>query len=494
MSSTLSSETSTETLTETLTVIAASVATPGEENAKEIEDDLVEEEGSLGKLSGKKNLVVDDREHLNVIFIGHVDAGKSTLSGSILFQSGQVDTRMIEKFKREAKAHHLESWFLAYIMDTNEEERAKGKTVEVGRAFFETSNRRFTILDAPGHKGYVTNMIQGACQADIGVLVISARKGEFETGFEKSGQTREHALLAKTLGVRHLIVAVNKMDDPLVNWSKERYDEIVSKVSPFLKNCGYNIKKGVYFLPCSALNGHFVKDKTPCPFYDGPSIFDLLNELSVPRDSAGPLRIPVIAKYVERGLVSMGKVESGTITTGQDVVVMPIHRNCKVEKIFVNEDTEIPYARSGENICIRLKGIQEEEIQRGFVICDSKTPCPAVTRFQAQLVIIDLPESRPIMSAGYECVLHIHTAEEECVIDKIVAELGKEKTSVPPRFVRSGSTSIVNVRLKHNTCIEKYDLMQQMGRFTLRDEAKTIAIGKVIGLPASVAVSSSSMK
>ena len=164
----------------------------------------------------------DPREHLNIVFIGHVDAGKSTLSGNILYLTDNVDKRTIEKYEREAKDRNRESWFLAFIMDTNEEERAKGKTVEVGRAYFVTQEKRYTILDAPGHKNYVPNMIMGASQADVGVLVISARKGEFEAGFDRGGQTREHAMLCKTLGISYLIVAINKMDDPTVNWSIER--------------------------------------------------------------------------------------------------------------------------------------------------------------------------------------------------------------------------------------------------------------------------------
>lgn len=200
---------------------------------------------------------VDDeknkKRHLNVVFIGHVDAGKSTIGGQILYLSGQVDERTIQKYEKEAKDKSRESWYMAYIMDTNEEERAKGKTVEVGRAHFETETTRFTILDAPGHKSYVPNMIMGASQADIGVLVISARKGEFETGYERGGQTREHVQLAKTLGVTKLLVVVNKMDDPTVNWSKERYDEIESKMVPFLKSSGYNVKKDIQFLPISGL-------------------------------------------------------------------------------------------------------------------------------------------------------------------------------------------------------------------------------------------------
>lgn len=184
------------------------------------------------------------KEHVNVIFLGHVDAGKSTLGGSILYATGMVDERTMEKYKRDAKEAGRETWYLSWALDLTKEERAKGKTVEVGKGFFETEKRRYTILDAPGHKTFVPNMIGGASQADIGVLVISARKGEYETGFEKGGQTREHAVLAKTQGVNKLIVAVNKMDDPTVEWSEERYKECTTKLAIFLKGVGYNPKTG----------------------------------------------------------------------------------------------------------------------------------------------------------------------------------------------------------------------------------------------------------
>ncbi|PON82306.1 Transcription factor, GTP-binding domain containing protein [Trema orientale] len=237
---------------------------------------------------------ISKKRHLNVVFIGHVDAGKSTTGGQILFLSGQVDDRTIQKYEKEAKDKSRESWYMAYIMDTNEEERVKGKTVEVGRAHFETETTRFTILDAPGHKSYVPNMISGASQADIGVLVISARKGEFETGYERGGQTREHVQLAKTLGVSKLLVVVNKMDDPTVNWSKERYDEIESKMLPFLKSSGYNVKKDVLFLPISGLLGSNMKtrmDKKLCPWWNGPCLFEALDAIEVPpRDPKGPFR------------------------------------------------------------------------------------------------------------------------------------------------------------------------------------------------------------
>eukprot|EP00879_Flechtneria_rotunda_P005910 GHRR01006216.1.p1 GENE.GHRR01006216.1~~GHRR01006216.1.p1 ORF type:complete len:409 (+),score=135.16 GHRR01006216.1:169-1395(+) len=256
-------------------------------------------------LEAYKRLIAEDpRDHLNVVFIGHVDAGKSTLGGQILYITGGVDKRTIEKYEREARDKNRESWYMAYIMDTNEEERVKGITVEVGRAKFETDKRRYTILDAPGHKNYVPNMIMGAAQADVAVLVISSRKGEYETGFEKGGQTREHAQLAKTLGVVKLVVVVNKLDDHSVvgengQWSQERYDEIVKGLTPFLKTCGYNPKKDLTFIPISALHGHNVKQQVSseiCPWYDGPTLFETLDTIEMPRrwvKAAGALLVKI---------------------------------------------------------------------------------------------------------------------------------------------------------------------------------------------------------
>ena len=208
---------------------------------------------------------------MNIVFIGHVDAGKSTMGGNLLYLCGMVDKRTMEKYEREAKEAGRESWYLSWALDSTPQERAKGKTVEVGRAYFETDSRRYTILDAPGHKTYVPHMISGAAQADVAVLVISARKGEFETGFEKGGQTREHIMLVKTAGVSKIVVAINKMDESTVMWDKARYDEIINKITPFIKAAGYNPKTDVTFIPVSAQTGINLKDrldKKVVPWYE----------------------------------------------------------------------------------------------------------------------------------------------------------------------------------------------------------------------------------
>lgn len=440
----------------------------------------------------------DPREHLNLVFIGHVDAGKSTLSGSILYITGNVDKRTIERYEREAKELNRESWFLAFIMDTNEEERAKGKTVEVGRAHFESDVKRFTILDAPGHKNYVPNMIMGACQADVGVLVISARKGEFETGFDRGGQTREHALLAKTLGISYLVVVINKMDDPTVAWKKERYDECVTKLRPFLKSCGYVIKREVKFIPVSALSGANIKDEVDssvCPWWKKchtagdnnttvPTLMGLLDSLEIKgRDAEAPLRIPVLDRYTDRGTIAMGKVESGVLRPGQKVMLMPTRNKFKIDTIWVNEEP-VKSARPGENVLIKIGGgCGTEDILRGFVIC-TDPPCRAVSKVICHLALMDMPENTQIFTAGFQAMFHTHTAEEECTVTKLFETTNRKgQVNKNARFANVGMRVVCMLELARTVPIETFDDMPFLGRFTLRTEGKTVAIGKITKLP-----------
>ncbi|WJX48502.1 hypothetical protein P8452_35057 [Trifolium repens] len=427
------------------------------------------------------------KRHLNVVFIGHVDAGKSTTGGQILFLSGQVDDRTIQKYEKEAKDKSRESWYMAYIMDTNEEERVKGKTVEVGRAHFETDTTRFTILDAPGHKSYVPNMISGASQADIGVLVISARKGEFETGYERGGQTREHVQLAKTLGVTKLLVVVNKMDDPTVNWSKERYDEIESKMVPFLKQSGYNVKKDVSFLPISGLMGLNLKtrlDKSHCSWWDGPCLFEALDSIEVPMgDPKSPFRMPIIDKFKDMGTVVMGKVESGTIRDGDSLLIMPNKDHVKVVAIYIDEN-RVKCAGPGENLRVRVSGVEEEDLLSGFVLSSAANPISTVTEFVAQLQILELLDNA-IFTAGYKAVLHVHSVVEECEIVELLQQIDP-KTRKPIKkkvlFVKNGAIVLCRVQVNNVICVEKFSDFPQLGRFTLRTEGKTVAVGKITAL------------
>jgi len=439
----------------------------------------------------------DSREHLNIVFIGHVDAGKSTLSGNLLYLTDHVDRRTIEKYEREAKQRNRESWFLAFIMDTNEEERQKGKTVEVGRAHLATDSKRYTILDAPGHKSYVPNMIAGASQADIGILVISARTNEFESGFERGGQTREHAMLAKTLGVKCLIVVVNKMDDPTVKWAKKRYDEIVGKLKPFLKSCGFLVKKEVKFIPISALTGaNILKpvDPAQCPWWRGMvaeganntmdgELLTCLDRLSIAdRDPSAPLRIPVLDRFYDRGTVIIGKVESGTLSKGDRLSIMPTGVTTTVDSL-ISDEVPVRSAKPGDNVEVRC-GLGLDAVAKGFVICNPTKEATATDRFLCQLFLVDLPETRPLFTAGYDCMLHVHTCETEVVVNKLLTILDpKTKTEKRnPRFAKQGSQITCELAIPQTIVVAPFEEQQQLGRFTLRDEGKSIAIGKILRL------------
>ncbi|KAF9153502.1 translation termination factor GTPase eRF3 [Linnemannia schmuckeri] len=434
--------------------------------AEEADEDAVDQE-TLTEFFGK--------EHMNVIFIGHVDAGKSTMGGRILEASGMIDKRTLEKYEKDAKEAGRDSWYLSWALDTNAEERAKGKTVEVGRAYFETDTRRYTILDAPGHKTYVPSMIGGAAQADVAVLVISARKGEFETGFEKGGQTREHAVLAKNGGINKLVVVINKMDDPTVNWSKERYDECVDKLSPFLKSNRYNLKTDVTFMPVSGYTGANIKkgiDPKDCDWYSGPSLLDYLDSIAITdRKLNAPFRMPISEKYKDMGTIVVGKIEAGSIKKGAHVLMMPNAVKVEVANIYNELEKEIPVAGVGDNIRLRLRGIEEEH------------PVHAVSKFEAALGILDL---KNIIASGYTAVLHIHTAIEEITITAMLHLIDKKtgrKSKRPPQFLKKGQQGIVMIEtLGGALCVETFADSPQMGRFTLRDEGKTIAIGKIIKL------------
>ncbi|XP_043658522.1 eukaryotic peptide chain release factor GTP-binding subunit ERF3A isoform X1 [Drosophila teissieri] len=460
------------------------VITPEDE---EVEDAEFTEGEATPKVSKKKVVKVEEnrskREHVNVVFIGHVDAGKSTIGGQIMSLTGMVDKRTLEKYEREAREKSRESWYLSWALDTNQEERDKGKTVEVGRAFFETDRKHFTILDAPGHKSFVPNMIGGAAQADLAVLVISARKGEFETGFDRGGQTREHAMLAKTAGVKHLVVLVNKMDDPTVNWDQTRYNECKDKILPYLKKLGFNPAKDLTFMPCSGLSGYGLKDQVPetlCAWYRGPAFIPFIDELpSLNRKSDGPFIMPIVDKYKDMGTVVMGKVESGTARKGQNLLVMPNRTQVAVDQLF-SDDFEVTSVGPGENVKIKLKGIEEEDVSPGFVLCDAANPIKTGKIFDAQVVIL---EHKSIICAGYSAVMHIHCAAEEVTVKALICLVDKktgDKSKTRPRFVKQDQVAIMRIECSGMICLEQFKLFPQMGRFTLRDENKTIAIGKVL--------------
>lgn len=459
------------------------------EEELEVEEEMEEEEKIIEVKPKKKQAVIstgEKKEHINVVFIGHVDAGKSTIGGHLMYLTGMVDKRTLEKYEREAKEKNRETWYLSWALDTNQEERDKGKTVEVGRAYFETEKKHFTILDAPGHKCFVPNMIGGASQADLAVLVISARRGEFETGFEKGGQTREHAMLVKTAGVKHLIVVINKMDDPTVLWAEERFVECRDKLLPYLKKVGFNPKTDIYFMPVSGMTGAFLKDipdETVCPWYRGPSLisyFDQLNLKTSSGDAAKPVRMPLVDRYKDMGTILLGKLETGTITKNQTLMLMPNKDYVKVMQIW-SDEIEVDVALPGENLKIKVSGVEEEDVSGGFVLCSPDNVCHTGKLFDAQIVIL---EHKSIICAGYSAVLHVHTCAEEVTIKSLLCIVDKktgEKTQKNPRFVRQDQIAIARLEVNGGLiCLESFKDFPQMGRFTLRDEGKTIGIGKVL--------------
>ncbi|CRL30193.1 Yeast eukaryotic release factor [Penicillium camemberti] len=443
-----------------------------------------------------KEIYGERREHVNVVFIGHVDAGKSTLGGSLLHATGMVDERTLDKYKKEAKEAGRETWYLSWALDLTQEERSKGKTVEVGRAFFKVTiphpegdiERQFSILDAPGHKSYVPHMIGGASQADLGCLVISARKGEYETGFEKGGQTREHALLARNTGVSKLILAVNKMDDPTVEWSKARFDECTIKVTKFLEALGYK-KSDIFCMPISAQRTIGIKDRIPkdvCDWYDGPSLLEFLTAFELPeRKVNAPFMMPISAKYRDMGTMAEGRIESGIIKKSGTYLMMPNREEVQISAMYGETEEEIPTAKVGDQIRLRLRGIEEEDFFPGFVLCSPKRPVHCVSAFEAKIRILDL---KSILTAGFNCVLHVHSAVEEVTFASLLHKLEPgtgRKSKRPPQFASKGQTIIARLEVTSTAgavCVETYDEYNQLGRFTLRDQGQTIAIGMITKL------------
>ncbi|KAL8814903.1 MAG: hypothetical protein Q9223_005916 [Gallowayella weberi] len=461
--------------------------TPAETKAGQVEVDAVAKEQAVD-VDEELLEEVYGKEHVNLIFIGHVDAGKSTLGGSILYATGMVDERTMDKYKREAKADGHESWYLSWALDETKEERSKGKTIEVGRGFFETDKRRYTVLDAPGHKTFVPSMIAGASQADVGILVISARKGEYETGFERGGQTREHAMLAKTQGVNKLVVAINKMDDQTVEWSQDRYKECTDKLTQFLKGLGYS-KNDLAFMPISAQTTIGIKDRVPnnvCSWYNGPSLLEYLDNLkSLERKVNAPFMMPVNAKYKDMGTMIEGKIEAGVLRKSNNYLLMPNREEVSISALYGETEDEIQNAQCGDQVRLRIRGVEEEDIQPGFVLCSPKRPVHCVAAFEAQIHLLEL---KSILSAGFNCVLHVHSAIEEVTFGALLHKLEKgtgRKSKKPPPFGRQGMAVIARLEVTSaagKVCVETYNEVAQLGRFTLRDQGQTIAIGKITRL------------
>ncbi|ADL19588.1 Elongation factor 1-alpha [Acidilobus saccharovorans 345-15] len=432
-----------------------------------------------------------EKPHLNLVVIGHIDHGKSTLTGSLLYRLGVIDPKIMQQLEEQAKAAGKESFKFAWLLDKMKEERERGITIDLSFMKFETKKYYFTIIDAPGHRDFVKNMITGASQADAALLVISSRKGEFEAGMSAEGQTREHALLAKTLGIEQLIVVVNKMDAPDVNYSQQRYEEIVNTMKKFLKGLGYNVD-AIPFVPVSAWTGENLIERSPnMPWYKGPTLVEALDNLKVPPKPVDkPLRLPVqsVLSIPGAGTVVTGRVETGVLKPGDKVIVMPEGVVADVKSIQMHYQ-DLQQAEPGDNVGVALRGVEKNQVKRGDVIGKTDNPPTVAEEFTARVVVVWHPSA---IAVGYTPVIHVHTASVACRITEIVAKLDP-RTGNPieqnPQFIKAGDTAIVKFKPIKPLVIEKFGEFPQLGRFAMRDMGRTIGIGIVTDIkPAKIEV------
>ena len=423
-----------------------------------------------------------DKPHINLIIIGHVDHGKSTSVGHLFYDAGAIPEKQLRDFEAEAKALGKESFKYAWVLDRLKEERERGVTIDLAFYELETKKNVFTIIDSPGHRDFVKNMVTGASQADGAILMISAKRGEYEAGTNPGGQTREHAFLAKTLGVNQMVVAVNKMDDASVNWSQQRYEEVKDGVSRLLKMVGYDVSK-IHFVPTSGWTGdNLVKKSENMPWYNGPTLLEALDTFELPpKPTDKPLRIPVQEIYSIRGVgtTPVGKVETGILKPGDDIIFMPSGEKGKVNSIETHY-TKIDQAGPGDNIGFNVKGVPKDKLKRGEVASHLNDPCRVAKAFKGRIFIINHPTA---VGEGYTPVLHIHTAQVAVRFDKLLAKLDPrtgQTVEENPAYLRTGEAAMVRFVPLMPTAMEVFKDYPQLGRFALRDMGTTIGAGVVI--------------
>jgi len=410
--------------------------------------------------------------HLNLAFIGHVDHGKSTTVGRLMYETGAVDPHVIEGYRKEAAAQGKATFEYAWVMDSLKEERERGVTIDIAHRRFNTDKYYFTVVDCPGHRDFVKNMITGASQADAAVLVVSTIDGV-------QAQTREHVFLSRTLGVNQLIIGMNKIDATTPPYDEKKYLEVKEEISKLLKMVGYKVED-IPFIPMSGLMGdNLAKPSENMKWWKGPTLLQALNNLKVPeKPTKLPLRVPVQDVYTISGVgtVPVGRVETGIMRKDDKIIFEPADVAGEVKSIEMHHE-EVNEAQPGDNIGWNVRGVGKKDIRRGDVCGHPDKPPMVAKEFKAQIVVLQHPSA---ISAGYTPVFHCHTAQIACTITAILAKLDPRTGGVKeqnPAFIKAGDAAIVMVTPSKPMVIEKVKEIPQLGRFAIRDMGQTIAAG-----------------
>ncbi len=421
------------------------------------------------------------KPHLNVVVMGHVDHGKSTTIGHLFYLTKAIDERTIERYEEESKTLGKSTFKFAWVLDRFKEERERGLTIDLSFWKFETPKYFFTVIDAPGHRDFIKNMITGTSQADGAILFVSAKTGEYEAGIGPGGQTREHAFLARTLGVNQLVVAINKMDDATVNWNQERYEDVRNGTADLLKITGYRVDN-IAFVPTSGWTGDNLAERsTNMPWYTGPTLIQALDNFTVPAKPVDkPLRLPIQDVYTITGVgtVPVGRVETGVMKVGDQVIIMPSGVRGEVRSIETHH-TMIPEAGPGDNIGFNVKGIARSDVRRGDVLGSVGNPPTVVREFIGQVIVIHHPTA---IATGYTPVLHTHTATMATTFIELIQKIDPRTGQVVqenPDFLRTGDGALVKFRPLRPIVIETYTNFPELGRFAIRDMGTTVAAGVV---------------
>ncbi len=415
------------------------------------------------------------KPHLNLVFIGHVDHGKSTTVGRTLYDTGNIDAHELENLKKLAEQMGKATFEFAFVMDQVKEERERGLTIDVAHKRFDTDKYYFTIIDAPGHRDFVKNMITGTSQADAAVLVVGAAEGV-------QTQTKEHIFLARTLGVEQLIVAINKMDATKPPYSEARYNEIKAEVTQLLKSVGYKVDR-VPFIPISAYKGdNIVKPSSNLGWWKGPNLVAALNALEVPSKPVDkPLRLPIQDVYSITGIgvVPVGRVETGVLKPGMKVSFQPADKVGEVKSIEMHHE-QIPEALPGDNVGFNVRNVDKKDLRRGDVAGPVDHPPTVAKSFTAQIMVLNHPS---VITVGYTPVFHAHTAQVACTFEELVKSLDPRTGATKqekPDTLKTGDAAIVKIRPTKPMVIEKAKDFPQLGRFAIRDMGQTVAAGMCI--------------